>query len=320
MTDKSAIVLGGSAGVGHAVVVALLNRGYRVGVVARGQTRLDTMQAEYGERIATAAADVSQADVLEAAVEKLVVSLGRPAIWVNCAMLTSFSPFDKVDADEFDRIVGTTLIGQVNGTRLALRHMDRGNIVNIGSGLGYRSIPMQAAYCAAKHGVNGFTQAVRSELIRNGRPITISLVQLPAVNTPQFDWALNRLPHMPQPAPPIFQPEVPARGVLKAIDTNAREILVGLPTLKLLFGNFMLPNWLDHMLARQGADMQMTDRPDPGDRPDNLRAPAEHPAASHGRFDDRAKPDGLIVDGDVARKAVFFGVPLLAFLLGLLLG
>lgn len=319
MPESTAIVLGGSAGVGHAVVRALLDRGHRVGVVARGAARLDRMAEEFGDRIAVAPADVADAEALETAVDDLISALGKPAIWVNSAMLTSFSPFEKVDAREFQRIVDVTLIGQVNGTRLALRHMTRGNIVNVGSGLGYRPVPYQAAYCASKHAINGFTSSVRSELIRDGRPIALSLVQLPAIDTPQFDWAMNRLGSKPQPAPPIFSPKVAARAVLRAIDKDARELFVGSSVLKLVFGNFVLPDWLDRKLSRDGAEMQKSDRPEPGDRPNNLYTPVDYAPSSTGSFGDRASEDGVIVDGDLARKVAVGGVLGVGIVIGLLL-
>ncbi len=317
---QGAIVIGGSAGVGRAVVAALVADGYRVGVVARGQDRLGTIEREGDGRIACAAADVADDVALRAAVDRLVAQIGPPAVWVNCAMLTSYAPFVQMPAEEFRRIGDVTYLGQVNGTRAALAVMERGAIVNVGSALGYRSIPFQSAYCGAKAAVNGFTQSLRSELIRAGRDITLSLVQLPAVNTPQFDWARNRLPHMPQPAPPIFQPEVAARAVMRAARTGAREIFVGLPVIQLIFGNFALPAFLDRKFASDGADMQTTATPDPGGRPDNLDAPVAHAATARGRFDDRAKDSALIVDGDAVRRAVFFGGAALLVVAGLLMG
>ncbi|QFU09934.1 Putative oxidoreductase SadH [Rhodobacteraceae bacterium THAF1] len=320
MSQKSAIVLGGSAGVGHAVVTALVDRGYRVGVVARGEDRLAEMRDTLGDRIATSSADVGDAAALEAATDTLIAEIGKPTVWVNSAMLTSFSPFEKVEADEFKKIVDTTLHGQANGCRLALRHMDRGNIVNIGSGLGYRSVPFQAAYCAAKHGINGFTSALRCELIRDKRPITLSVVQLPALNTPQFDWAINRLEQKPQPAPPIFQPHVAANAVMKAIDTDAREILVAKSVIQLVFGNFIAPDWLDKKLAKDGAEMQKSGANEPGGRENNLMTPATHAAGAKGSFTDRAEDSAFTMDGDTLRYAIFGGALGVAFILGLLIG
>ncbi|SFJ71280.1 SDR family oxidoreductase [Jannaschia pohangensis] len=317
--SNSAFVLGGSAGVGRAVVGALRARGFEVAVIARGAERLAEMEAADGG-IQTAQADVGDAAALEAAVSDLLGRVGAPRIWVNCAMATSFSTFDQMEIDEFDKIVRTTFLGQVNGVRLALRHMKKGNIVNIGSGLAYRPVPGQSAYCAAKHAINGFTGAIRSELLRDGRPISLSLVQLPAINTPQFDWARNRLPMKPQPAPPIFAPEVAARAVMQAIDTDAREILVGGSVLELVFGDMVLPNMIDHRLADSGIEMQKSDRPEEGSRADNLFSPVSYPARAEGSFSDRARDRAAIVDGDLMRKAVVFGglgvAAGLAFLLG----
>ncbi len=320
-SGKTAVVLGGTAGVGRAVVVALLKRGYRVGVMARGEDRLAAMEEEFGaQRLKAVAADAGNSDEVEAGTDAIIDAFGVPGVWVNCAMLTSFSPFEQMTPEEFEAIVRATFLGQVNGTRAALRVMGRGNVVNIGSGLSYRAIPFQAAYCGSKHAINGFTSAVRSELIRDGHPLKLSLVQLPAINTPQFEWARNRLEARPQPAPPIYQPEVAARAVLKAIETGAREILVGRSVLQLVFGNMVLSDWLDRKLADEGVEMQKSDQPEPGGRPDNIDEPVRRPSTAHGRFGTRAYDDALIVDSDLARKVVFLGLPLASFVLGLALG
>jgi len=297
----------------------LIAEGHRVGVIARGQARLDEIAALHGDLVAVASADVGDAGALEAAVDTVLAG-AKPRIWVNCAMATSFSPFEQMEVDEFDRIVRTTFLGQVNGLRLALRHMERGNIVNVGSCLGYRPVPGQSAYCAAKHAINGFTGAVRSELLRDKRPIALSLVQLPAINTPQFTWARNRLARMPQPAPPIFAPGVAARAVMKAMRSDAREILVGGSVLKLVFGDMLLPDYIDRKLADQGFEMQKSGTPEPGGRPDNLFAPVERPSGAAGDFSDKARDRGFIVDSDLARKAVLGGIVPGAFLIGLILG
>ncbi|WP_316013475.1 SDR family oxidoreductase [Roseobacter sp. HKCCA0434] len=319
-TGRVAIIAGGTAGVGRAVVESLLADGWHVGVIARGQDRLTTLDAEH-DNVAVARADVSDASALDAAADDLVARLGRPDVWVNCAMLTSFSPFLETEVEEFEAIVATTFLGQVNGTRAALRLMGpTGRIVNVGSGLSYRAVPFQAAYCAAKHAINGFTSAVRSELIRSGREVTLSLVQLPAINTPQFDWARNRLEMKPQPAPPIYAPQVAAKAVLRAIEKGERELLVGGSVLKLLFGDMALPAWLDRKLAKDGAEMQKSGEPEPGGREDNLFTPAEHAGTAHGRFSDRAKDEGLIVDGDLARKLVFGGGAVALVVLGMIIG
>ena len=323
MEDKIAIVAGGTAGVGRAVVETLLARGYKVGVFARGEDRIAALQSAHPDTVMAVCCDVSDPQVVMQETQAIVAKWGAPTVWVNAAMLTSFSPFIEMEPEEFEAIVRTTFLGQVNGTRAALTVMRDENkpiIVNVGSGLSYRAVPFQSAYCAGKHAINGFTSALRSELIRDKRSIALSLVQLPALNTPQFDWARNRLAQKPQPAPPIYQPQVAADAVMKAIDTRAREIFVGKSVMQLIFGTMVLPNWLDHKLADSGAEMQKSGDPEPGDRPDNVHGPVERDVTAQGRFGDRAEDKALIVDGDLARKVVFFGAPAIAFVLGLIIG
>ena len=236
-------------------------------------------------------------------------------------MLTSYSLFRDMPPEEFETVVRATFLGQVNGDRAALEVMDRGNIVNVSSGLGYAAVPMQSAYVAAKHAINGFTQSLRAELLHERRPIAISLVQLPAINTPQFGWARNRMENMPQPAPPIFQPEVAARGVLRAIDEDAREIFVGASTLKMVLGEYAVPWLVDRIAARKGIEAQRSDRPKTqGGQGGNLDAPVPMPSRAHGAFDGRAREHALIYDADVARALGFFGVPLAIFGAGMLAG
>lgn len=324
MSEQIAIVAGGSAGVGRAVVSKLIENGYRVGVLARGKERLSEMEEAYGDHVACLSCDVADAERVAKAGAAIEEVLGPVSVWVNCAMMTSFSPFLKMEPDEFQRIVDTTLMGVVNGTRTALWLMEKhggGRIINVGSGLAYRSVPYQSAYCASKHGINGFTSSVRSELIRENSNVSLSLVQLPALNTLQFDWARNRLAQKPQPAPPIYQPEVAANAIWRAATEGGREYFVGKSVLQLIFGTMVLPGWLDKKMADSGAEMQKSDDDDPGDRPDNLSAPVESfKATAHGRFGDRAQDSGWIVDADRARIAVFGGALLVTFGLGLMLG
>ncbi|WP_223423090.1 SDR family oxidoreductase [Tateyamaria pelophila] len=324
MSNQIAIVAGGTAGVGRAAVSRLIGDGYRVGVLARGQARLTELEDTYGEKVFALKCDVADADAVSRAGAAIEEALGPVTVWVNAAMMTSFSPFPSMQDSEFQRIVDTTLMGVVNGTRTALSLMEKrnsGRIVNVGSGLGYRSVPYQSAYCASKHGINGFTSSIRSELIREGSNITISVVQLPALNTPQFDWALNRLSKKPQPAPPIFQPDVAARAIMRAVKEGRREYFVGRSVLKLVFGNMLLPGWLDRKLADSGAEMQKSDEDEPGNRPNNLSSPVSSIGAqAQGRFDDDARDSALIVDADRARLVVFGSVPLLALVLGILIG
>ena len=316
----TAIVLGGTAGVGRAVVDALVAEGYHVGVVARGQDRLSELHATYPDRVSVAAADVGDAEALQAAGATLTVGGPDLKVWVNCAMATSFSTFLEVEVDEFDKIVRSTFLGQVNGTRLALSLMEKGRIVHVGSGLAYRPVPGQAAYVAAKHAINGFVGAVRSEVMREGRPITLSLIQLPAINTPQFTWAKNRLEMMPQPAPPIYAPQVAAKAVMQAVRTGTREILVGKSVLKLVFGDMILPDYIDKRMSTSGIKMQKSDMPEPGGRPDNLFAPVAHHSTAEGDFSNRASDDGLIIDADRARKIFFFGGAAVLVLIGIVIG
>ena len=314
----TAVVAGGSAGVGRAVVDMLLERGHRVAVIARGEDRLDELQDRFGrDRLMGVSCDAADAGGMSRAAREIRDAFGPVSIWVNSVMLTAYSPFREVPAEEFDAIVGATFLGTVNGTRAALEVMERGAIVNVGSGLSYRAIPMQTAYVASKHAINGFTSALRSELIREGRPISLSLVQLPAINTPQFDWSRNRLPEKPQPAPPIYQPEVAARAVLRAADQGSREIFVGGSVLQLVFGDMAAPALLDRFLASDGVDAQQSGRP-PVNREGNVDRPVAMPSRAHGSHDEDARGSGLILDADRTRAAAFLGVPLVTFALGAL--
>lgn len=302
--EKVAVVAGGTAGVGLATVEALVDDGYRVGILARGQDRLSEAENRFGPCVMALQCDVSDADAVYVAAHTIKGAWGAVDVWVNSAMLTAFSRFEDLTPQEFQAITDTTYHGQVWGTRAALAVMERGNIVNIGSGLSYRSVPLQAAYCGAKHAINGFTSAVRSELIAEDRPIEVSLIQLPAINTPQFDWARNRMDHAPMPAPPIYQPEIAAQAVMKAIRTNAREIYVGKSVLQLVAGQFTAPNFMDHQMAASGIDAQKSVTPQEGMRDGNLEAPADYPADAHGSFGDRASDHGVIVDADRLRTGM----------------
>ena len=326
-----AVIAGGSAGVGRAVAERLSDEGYDVAVLARGEERVrlaaDDLAASGGAAIGLVC-DVGDAEAVRYAAAQVMQRFGRIDVWVNSAMLTVIAPFSKVSAHEFDEVVRTTLMGTVHGTQAALEVMKRqgssgrghGNIVNIGSALAYRAIPLQSAYCSAKHAVNGFTQALRSELIHEGwDDIHLSLVQLPGINTPQFDWARNKLDAHPRPAPPVYQPEVAAEGVWKAIRTNAREIMVGRAATQLILGNMLAPAALDHVLASQGYSGQKDDR-EQGPIDGNLEAPVPGAWGAHGTFDDEAETSGVAIDGDTARGLFFGGSFLAAVSLGAVLG
>ncbi|WP_416970928.1 SDR family oxidoreductase [Streptomyces sp. 4F14] len=275
------VVTGASAGVGRAVARLYATRGARVALIARGRAGLDAAArevTELGGRPYVAEADVADADAVEAAAGAAEAALGPLDVWVNCAFTSVFAPFTDITPEEYARVTSVTYLGYVNGTRAALARMvprDRGTVVQVGSALGERSVPLQSAYCGAKHAVNGFTSSVRLELLHRGSRVRVTVAQLPAVNTPQFTWVRSRLPRQPQPIPPIYQPEAAARGVVRAADRpGRRERWVGASTRATLLANRVVPALLDRYLARTGYASQQTgaSRP-PG--PDNLFAPAD---------------------------------------------
>ena len=290
------VITGGSAGVGRATAEAFARRGARVTVVARGKERLADTKREIeglGGEALTFAVDVADADGLERVAAETEERFGPIDTWINNAMTSVFSPVKEMQAEEYRRVTEVTYLGVVYGTLAALRRMlprDRGNIVLVGSALAYRGIPLQSAYCGAKHAIQGFYDSLRSELIHDKTKVRVSMVQMPALNTPQFSWVKSRLPRKAQPVPPIFQPEVAAEAILYAAHSERPELLVGGPTVKAVVGNRIAPRLLDHYLARTGYNSQMTDEPEDPDRPDNLWAPVEGHQGAHGSFDRRARP------------------------------
>jgi short-subunit dehydrogenase len=238
-------------------------------------------------------------------------------------MTTVYSQFIEMSAAEYERVTRVVYLGAVNGTRAALKRMRprrRGAIVNVGSGLAYRAIPLQSGYCGAKFAIRGFTEAVRAELIHDDLPISLSQVHLPGVNTPQFDWARNRLARKPQPAPPVYKPEVAARAIVEAADGGVRELFVGTSTLKLLLGNLAAPGLLDRMLAASAYDAQQSGEEEPGGRPDNLFTPVRGHQTAHGRFDRRAHERGVVVSSETLRGGAIAGGALIALTIGIGLG
>ncbi len=270
-------------------------RGARITLIARERERLETARREVEEldgRGLVFSADVADAGAIDEAARRTEESFGPISIWINNAMASVFSPVKAMTADEFRRVTEVTYLGYVHGTLSALRRMlprDRGVIVQVGSALAYRGIPLQSAYCAAKHAVQGFTESLRSELIHDGSAVRICMVQLPALNTPQFGWVKSRLPNRAQPVPPIFQPEVAADAIVHAATHRRNEMLVGLPTVKAVYGNRVAPRLLDRYLASNGYASQQTDEPEDPDRPHNLWDPVPGAFAAHGAFDDRAR-------------------------------
>jgi NAD(P)-dependent dehydrogenase (short-subunit alcohol dehydrogenase family) len=239
-------------------------------------------------------ADVADADQVERAASDLETAFGPIDVWINNAMATVFSPVALTPPAEFRRVTEVTYLGVVHGTLSALRRMlprNRGRIVQVGSALAYRGIPLQAPYCAAKHAIQGFCDSLRAELLHDDSAVTVSMVQLPAMNTPQFDWMRSRLQCRGQPVPPIFQPEVAAEAILSAAESGRREVYVGYPTVLAIVGNKIAPGVADRYLANNGIDSQMTNELEDPDRPHNLWVPvdADRDFGTHGRFDTRAR-------------------------------
>jgi len=288
------VVTGASAGVGRATVRAFAERGAHIGLIARGHDGLEAARREVeelGGHALVLPLDVAEADLVELAAAQVEEELGPIDVWINNAMASVFSPVSEMTAEEYRRVTEVTHLGTVYGTLAALRRMlprDRGTIVRVGSALAYRGIPLQSAYCAAKHAVQGFCDSLRSELLHDGSNVRLCMVQLPALNTPQFSWVKSRLPRKPQPVPPIFQPEVAARAILWAAHHGRREVYVGWPTVKAIVGNKVVPGFADRYLARHGYDSQQYDGLADPQRLDNLWEPVPGDHGAHGSFDERA--------------------------------
>jgi NAD(P)-dependent dehydrogenase (short-subunit alcohol dehydrogenase family) len=291
------MITGASAGVGRATAIAFAGRGASVGLLARGRAGLEGARRDVeaaGGRAIVLQADVADPEQVEAAAARLEEAFGPIDVWVNNAMLSVFSPVADTPPEEFRRVTEVTYLGTVHGTLAALRRMrprDRGVIVQVGSALAYRGIPLQAPYCAAKHAIQGFCDSLRAELLHEGSGVRVTEVHMPALNTPQFEWVKSRLPNRGQPVPPIFQPEVAAGAIVWASEHDRRELYVGLPTTVTIVGNKMLPGVGDWYLARTGVGSQQTDEPENPDRPHNLWEPVDEEVdfGAHGRFDARAQ-------------------------------
>ncbi len=291
------MITGASAGVGRATAVAFAKRGAWIGLLARGAAGLDGALRDVeaaGGRGLICEADVADAAAVENAAAEVESAFGPIDVWINNAMASVFSPVHEMTAAEFKRVTDVTYLGVVHGTLSALKRMrsrNRGVIVQVGSALAYRGIPLQSAYCAAKHAVQGFCESLRSELLHDQRHVRITMVQLPALNTPQFEWVQSRLSGRAQPVPPIFQPEVAADAIVWAAQHDRRELFVSVPTWLAIVGNSLTPALGDHYLARFGYESQQTDEPEDPMRPHNLWKPvdAAHDFGAHGRFDARAR-------------------------------
>jgi NAD(P)-dependent dehydrogenase (short-subunit alcohol dehydrogenase family) len=290
--------------------------------VARGEAGLDAARQEveaFGGRALVLPTDVSEPDQVNAAAVAVEERLGPIDVWVNNAMASVFSPAVEMEADEFQRVTAVTYLGAVYGTLAALRQMsarNQGAIVQVGSALAYRSIPLQSAYCGAKHGLRGFTESLRCELLHDRSRVHLSMVHLPALNTPQFEWVKSRLPRRPQPVPPIFQPEVAARAIYWAAHHRRRELWVGFPVWKAIVAEKIIPGWLDHYLARVGYDAQQTEEPARSDRPSNLWQPLPEDFGAHGRFDARSSPRSPYLWATTHRGWLALGIGVTAAIVG----
>ena len=327
-TRSSPVVMitGASAGVGRATAVAFARQGARIGLLARGAAGLDgalrDVEREGGHGV-ICAADVADADAVESAASRLESAFGPIDVWINNAMVSVFSPVHEMRTDEFKRVTDVTYLGVVHGTLAALRRMrprNRGVIIQVGSALAYRGIPLQSAYCAAKHAVQGFCESLRTELLHDDVDVRVTMVQLPALNTPQFDWVRSRLPGRAQPVPPIFQPEVAAEAILWAVAHGGRELYVGLPTWTAIVGNSLAPALGDRYLSQAGYALQQTDDPEDPDRPHNLWEPVDSARdfGAHGRFDAQARSRSWALDAAMNRQTILAGSGLVAAALTLL--
>ncbi len=296
---QTIVITGATAGIGRATAQLYGARGDRVGLLARGRAGLDGAAKDVENAGGTAfpvSADVADYDQVDKAARAVEDALGPIDVWINVAFTSVFAPFWEITPEEFKRVTEVAYLGYVYGTRVALdlmRPRDHGTIVQVGSGLALRSIPLQSAYCGAKHAINGFTSSLRTELMHEGSNVRVTVVQMPAVNTPQFSWVLSRLPNHPQPVPPIYQPEVAARGVAYAADHPARkQYWVGASTAATIVANKFAAPLLDRYLARTGFQSQQTDEKVGPDRPHNLWHPVDGDDGTdhgaHGAFDNRA--------------------------------
>jgi short-subunit dehydrogenase len=289
------VVTGASAGVGRAIVRRFAREGASLGLIARGVDGLAAARAEVeaaGGRALVLPLDVADAQAVDGAAERVEAELGPIDVWVNDAMVSVFASIADTTAAEFERVTAVTYLGTVFGTRAALARMrprNRGTIVQVGSALAYRSIPLQAAYCAAKHAVHGFTESLRTELLHERSRVRVAEVQLPAVNTPQFAWSRAKLANAPRPVPPIFQPELAADAVVFAVRRQRREVWLAWSTRKAIVAERIAPALADRYLARRGFAAQQTEEPIAPDRPDNLFAPVPGDHGAHGSFDALAR-------------------------------
>ncbi len=320
------VITGASAGVGRATALQFGRAGARVGLIARDGKALNEVKREIeqmGAKAAVAVADVSDADALLEAAKKLETELGPVDVWVNDAMVTVFGPVTKITPEEFKRVTEVNYLGFVYGTMAALwlmRPRNRGTIVQVGSALAYRAIPLQAAYCGAKFAIRGFTNSLRTELMHEKSGIHITMVHLPAVNTPQFDWARTHMDKQPRPVAPVFQPEAAAETIYRAAHENRREYWLGRSSVGIILANLIAPSMLDHYLARTAVSGQTTNRKVAGNRRDNLMQPVHDQHRTRGSFGREASPHAIAVPGPSTRLAFAAAGLVCAGLVGLAAG
>jgi NAD(P)-dependent dehydrogenase (short-subunit alcohol dehydrogenase family) len=306
------VITGASAGVGRATAIRFAREGARIGLLARGRAGLEGAKADVeraGGQALAIPTDVADADAVEKAAEQVEQAFGPIDIWINVAMASVFSPVKEMLADEYKRVTDVTYLGQVYGTQSALKRMlprDKGTIILVGSALAYRGIPLQSAYCAAKHAIQGFADSLRTELLHDKSGVTLTMVQMPALNTPQFSWVKSRLPNKAQPVPPIYQPEVAAEAIYFSSKNPRRELFVGFPTYEAVLGNKVAPEFADWYLAKTGFSSQQTDEKDDPNRPNNLYDPVDDDEdhGTRGTFDSRAHGSSVMLEATMKRNTI----------------
>ncbi|HZO23720.1 MAG TPA: SDR family oxidoreductase [Steroidobacteraceae bacterium] len=325
-TARTVIITGAAAGIGRAIAERFARAGDRVGLIARDAPALEALSRELqsrGAEVAFEPVDVADASALFAAAESLEQRLGKVDVWVNDAMVTVFSTVADITPEEFRRVTEVTYLGFVHGTMAALKSMRprrSGRIIQIGSALAYRGIPLQSAYCGAKHAIRGFTDSLRSELLHEGSPIRISIVELPAVNTPQFDWARAHISHSPRPMGRPIEPEVVADAVFRVARGRWREYWLGGPTLLTILGDAVLPGFLDRYLARTAFGGQQTREPIGRSRRDNLERPVTELHRTRGSFEAEAAHSAPLMVGEIARLGAFAATAIAFLALGVGIG
>jgi short-subunit dehydrogenase len=312
LQETTIVITGASAGIGRAVALRFARAGANLALIARDGAALNEVKQE-AEKLGGSAlvvpADVADANAVFEAADAIARERGGIDIWINDAMVTVFAPVWEITPEEFRRVTEVTYLGMVHGTMAALRHMrarNRGTIVQVGSALAYRGIPLQAAYCGAKHALRGFTDSLRTELDHDNSAVAVTVVELPAVNTPQFDWARTRMPRKPRPVPPVVQPEAVADIIFRAALDPKREYWLGVSTLKAILGNMVLPEFLDRYLAKHAYEAQETQAAVSPSRKDNLMTPVGELHRTHGSFDAEAANRVMAIPGPAARLIPVF--------------